>query len=392
MIDFNDQYHILAMALRLGKAANFKAVGKEGKENYQFLFSKLIKMVENDQDSFFIETDKKNDLIHSLGHTIDYYDAKKKEDIQHIIENLREDDPTSFVIIPSYSTTTRLFHDHIYSLIIHKKEDYIVTKIDKLESMISNFQLKVDPKNLDKLSDILYYSKFDYRKTRISVDIFSKLKKISTEKPFALHNKLRGYPGITNCPILEPLTALKWTVYNCNKPILSDEIKKKQVIYPKLWPSKDLRVRFYQTFLGDDEQHNRQFSMLWNYYVMRKIETQLVDKEYIGKIRCLSIKYLSKVLNDPAIPIEFKKNQTNEASKSKYKVFHSRSKKLETLHTKISNIINKKCMPIDESQNKNAVNSQHFTLSTRIVPTSSDNVSYIGSPSKKESQACSIQR
>ncbi|MGL9771773.1 hypothetical protein [Enterococcus sp. DIV0996a] len=45
MIDFNDQYHILAMALRLGKATNFKAVGKKGKENYQFLFSKLIKMI-----------------------------------------------------------------------------------------------------------------------------------------------------------------------------------------------------------------------------------------------------------------------------------------------------------------------------------------------------------
>lgn len=79
MIDFNDQYHILAMALRLGKAANFKAVGKKGKENYQFLFSKLIKMIENDQDSFFIETDKKNDLIHSFKQTIDYYDGKKEE-------------------------------------------------------------------------------------------------------------------------------------------------------------------------------------------------------------------------------------------------------------------------------------------------------------------------
>ena len=392
MIDFNDQYHILAMALRLGKATNFKAVGKKGKENYQFLFSKLIKMIENDQDSFFIETVKKNDLIHSLEHTIDYYDAKKREDIQHIMENLKEDDPTSFVIIPSYSTTIRLFHDHIYSLIIHKNKDYIVTKINKLESMTTNFQLKIDEKNLNKLSDILYYSKFEYRKTRISVDIFSKLKKIAVEKPSALHVKMRGYPGITNCPILEPLTALKWTVYNCNKPISSAEIKEKKVINPKLWPSKELRMRFYQTFLTDNEQHNQQFSILWHYYTMRKAETQLVDKEYIGKIRYLSIKYLNKVLNDPAVPIEFKRNQTNEASQQNYKVFHSRSKKLETLHTKISHITNKKNITTDKSQHKNNENSQYFRPSNSIASTSSDNVTSISFLSKKERQVCSIQR
>lgn len=164
------------------------------------------------------------------------------------------------------------------------------------------------------------------------------------------------------------------------------------MINPKLWPSKELRMRFYQTFLTDNEQHNQQFSILWHYYTMRKAETQLVDKEYIGKIRYLSIKYLNKVLNDPAVPIEFKRNQTNEASQQNYKVFHSRSKKLETLHTKISHITNKKNIATDRSQHKNAENSQDFTLSNRIASTSSANVTYMSFLSKKERQVCSIQR
>ncbi|EYT96751.1 hypothetical protein [Enterococcus mundtii] len=46
-------------------------------------------------------------MKHSFKHTIDYDDGKKR-DVQPIIENLREDDPTSFVIIPSYSINTRL--------------------------------------------------------------------------------------------------------------------------------------------------------------------------------------------------------------------------------------------------------------------------------------------
>lgn len=64
MIDFDRQYHILALALRLGKASDFKAVGDEGKENYQFLFSKFISMIEQDKCSFFIEPQKKLQLSH----------------------------------------------------------------------------------------------------------------------------------------------------------------------------------------------------------------------------------------------------------------------------------------------------------------------------------------
>ncbi|MGL9893889.1 hypothetical protein [Enterococcus mundtii] len=90
MLDFDGQYHQLALALRLGNAAAFEVVGADGKKNYQFLFSRFIKMIENDVDHALINETQKTKVIQSLKSTITYYEMKKPAELQQEIENLKK--------------------------------------------------------------------------------------------------------------------------------------------------------------------------------------------------------------------------------------------------------------------------------------------------------------
>ncbi|WP_242695358.1 hypothetical protein [Enterococcus mundtii] len=87
MLDFDGQYHQLALALRLGNAAEFEVVGSGGRKNYQFLFSRFIKMIENDVAGTLINESQKNQVIQSLRNTIVYYDMKKPAELEEKIRH-----------------------------------------------------------------------------------------------------------------------------------------------------------------------------------------------------------------------------------------------------------------------------------------------------------------
>ncbi|OJG83838.1 hypothetical protein RV14_GL000015 [Enterococcus ratti] len=153
---------MLAMALRLGNAGKFSVVGEEGKKNYQLLFEHFAKMIEKDETAFFIDEKRKPEVIQSVKRTVDYYNTQNPKDLQNIIENLETDQPTSFMIIPSYVNLTMC--DHMYGLILYKKDsNYIVTMIDKLGSGIGDSFCKgafstIPQERVEVLSEFFFIS------------------------------------------------------------------------------------------------------------------------------------------------------------------------------------------------------------------------------------------
>lgn len=59
MNKYERSYSLLSLALGLAEANDFKVIGEEGKKNYQLLFSKFIRMIEDDKNDFFLKHEKK---------------------------------------------------------------------------------------------------------------------------------------------------------------------------------------------------------------------------------------------------------------------------------------------------------------------------------------------
>lgn len=164
---FERSYMLLALAYGLADAGDFKAVGEEGKKNYQLLFSTFIKMLENDEQEALIDREKKPAIIDSLKRTIKFYEMKNPKELQQMMENMKKDDPTDFIIFPAY--ITKKIQDHVFGLILYRKEGhYLVAMIDKLEDTNSDRPSGVFttilPEKLSTLSKIIFQTKFEHHK------------------------------------------------------------------------------------------------------------------------------------------------------------------------------------------------------------------------------------
>lgn len=131
--EFEHREELLALTLSLKENDSITTRGNEGKKHYRLLFNTYIKMLESDNNGFFVKTEDKQNIILSLKRTIDFREAKKPEAIKQMIDQLRNNDPTDFFIIPvSYRTSTKKASKHASSLLIYKKENKcVVTMIDK---------------------------------------------------------------------------------------------------------------------------------------------------------------------------------------------------------------------------------------------------------------------
>ncbi|OTP25355.1 hypothetical protein [Enterococcus mundtii] len=77
MNEFRKKLDILALSLSLQENINHFGLNKD----YQLLFSTYIQMIREDQDNFFIEKERKENIMESLKRTKDFYDFEKKEQV-----------------------------------------------------------------------------------------------------------------------------------------------------------------------------------------------------------------------------------------------------------------------------------------------------------------------
>lgn len=221
MNEFRKKLDILALSLSLQENINHFGLNKD----YQLLFSTYIQMIREDQDNFFIEKERKENIMESLKRTKDFYDFEKKEQVQMIFEKLRNDDPTDFMLIPSsfYPGEYGAVSPHICGLTVYKKNDsFIIMKVDKEKNFddhtVSYFE--IPPTKILELSELFLKERFhEVRKP------YFVLRRLAT---LSIQNESIGIPAIVmkeqktgNCSVNEVDAALKTILFHCSKDIFS---------------------------------------------------------------------------------------------------------------------------------------------------------------------------
>lgn len=348
MNKYERSYSLLSLALGLAEANDFKVVGEEGKKNYQLLFSKFIRMVEDDKNDFFLKHEKKLPVISSLKRTIAFYDASDPRELQQIIMNMKKNDSTEFMVLPAY--VTRKSMDHVFGLILYRKEDqFMVIMVDKLKHMndhhFTGTVTMIPLKNLVPLSKILFESKLDHHKeSRCNVAKFIYQLGEGENGYERLPLNMGGYDGaLANCPIKEIFGTLRVALYNCRKPILQNT---KDHFHPKLGSTKKSRELFVRAFIKDKQEFSREqvseLTYLFKVYLELKAERKNMAKKNPirgttyskGKI---ALEFIQKsLINASNSPDTFKKSFKNPKA---FRVFSTDNKNLEKLENALNDII-----------------------------------------------------
>ncbi|WP_301359477.1 hypothetical protein [Enterococcus spodopteracolus] len=107
--DFKKRIDMLAMNLSLKENDRFYS-------GLEMIFTLYEKMIQNDQDTFFIDKERKAHIIESLKYSKQIFETKKLMKMQELLLNLRSDDPTDFLIFPAtFSVFEEELSYHLYS-------------------------------------------------------------------------------------------------------------------------------------------------------------------------------------------------------------------------------------------------------------------------------------
>ena len=242
---------------------------------YDLLFSTYIKMIKNDQEDFFIDKQRQPNIIQSLQRTIEIYKRTNIEDLHNIFLNLKNNDPTDFLLCPAY------FHmldpkegGHICGLTIYKRDnELIIMQVDKesfFESGAVSY-VKVPLKNIQELSQIIFSARefFDFK----PYGILRKIEAIS-HKFKAISSIKLAHQTTGNCGIIEIEATLRLILFHCKKDIFAlqtcDRITPKWGRDSQDSATIEMKVRFVEAMKGTDQEWNENFDYVLSYYLYRK--------------------------------------------------------------------------------------------------------------------------
>ncbi|MBO0460530.1 MULTISPECIES: hypothetical protein [unclassified Enterococcus] len=309
--DFKERVEMLAEALSLkGSETDFN-IGDN-----RLLFSTYIKMIESDQDEFFIEKDHKHKIINSLKNTLSVYDSQESESIKNMFEKLKNNDPTDFVLVPVFffPGDYRKELAHVCGFTVYKKdEQFIVLKVDKqrLFDGYTASYFEIPANNSKELGELFFQERDSWQKAPYY--IFNELAKLSTS------NKTIPIPAIemkeqttTNCGVNEIEASLKTILFNCRTDIFS--LDKDTPVTPT-WKPKyreamtEMRRRFLDALKGKNIEQNKNLDHIFHFYLYRKgklvekpgFDAALSSSNWYWRIRNL-------YSEDPYIPIMLDNN------------------------------------------------------------------------------------
>lgn len=355
--EFRKKLDILALSLSLQENINNFGLNKD----YQLLFSTYIQMIRDDQDDFFIEKRQKENIIESLNRTIDFYDFEKIEQVQMILEKLRNNDPTDFILIPSsfYPGEYGEISSHTCGLTVYKKNNsFVIMKVDKEKGFddqtVSYFE--IPPTNILKLSQLFLDERF--HEVRKPYFVLNRLATLS------IQNESIGIPAITmkgqksgNCSVSEVDASLKTILYNCRKDLFS--LDTSEQVTPK-WHSEhaesilEMRNRFLIALKGKNPELNRQLDYIYLYYLCKKgqLKSEFLKNIYTKNRRWhLQIQflfkedpYISAIFNNPGQLPTIDENLIQEKSNNIIKSLgiHSTSKLAEFSADDLIEYLNRK--------------------------------------------------
>lgn len=268
--DFDQRLEILALSLSLKE--NDRLSFPNG---YESLFSMYIKMFQKDQDAFFIDNERKPNIIASLERSRQAYRLDKVDEFRELLMNMKHDDPTDFIICPIDFCVSDDVQDaaHVCGLTFYRKTDHLLAiKVDKEkffdQSVVSYVHIPIT--KIKELSEILFIER-----GYINLNVFAILRKIE-----AISEQFQSLPMIEmkrqmagNCIISEVEAALKVALFNCHTSLFS--LTANERVTPKWNRNREhsileMRKRFLEAVKGDNQVWNSQFDYLFDYYLYRK--------------------------------------------------------------------------------------------------------------------------
>lgn len=354
--EFRKKLDLLALSLSLQENINHFGLNKD----YQ-LFATYIQMICDDQDDFFIEKRQKENIIESLNRTIDFYDFEKIEQVQMILEKLRNNDPTDFILIPSsfYPGEYGEISSHTCGLTVYKKNNsFVIMKVDKEKEFddhtVSYFE--IPPTNILKLSQLFLEERFhEVRKPYFVLNRLATLS-IQNESIGILAITMKGQKS-GNCSVSEVDASLKTILYNCRKDLFS--LDTSEQVTPK-WHSEqaesilEMRKRFLIALKGKNPELNWQLDYIYIYYLCKKgqLKSEFLKNIYTKNRRWhLQIQflfkedpYISAIFNNPGQLPTIDENLIQEKSNNIIKSLgiHSTSKLAEFSSDDLIEYLNQK--------------------------------------------------
>ncbi len=277
---------LLALLLALKENGSYHSTGSDGKILYTLLFTTYQKMIAQDQQNFFIPKQQQSAISTSLQNTIDFYQSAKQGEIKQLLENLKPDDRTSFMILP-IQFLTEGEQKHAAGLLIHRHNDqYVLSILDKARffQQRTGSYLTIPEKNIEKFSELLLDSKNSdeiYRNSpTVSYDRWSNygiLKAFTTlsNEPHAKDLKINLSKQIEgNCIIAGVDAAFKTALYHCHTDIFQTIDTRKEKLTPKYNVKENatfqMRRRFLHALKGNDHNENKKLDRIFSYYEERK--------------------------------------------------------------------------------------------------------------------------
>lgn len=160
--EFEKRVDMLALSLALKpNDKNF-----DQNDDYKLLISTYIKMLEQDQDDFFIDRNSKQNIIRSLERTKAYFDFAEENQLRASLEKLVNDDPTDFMLFPMVVPLSEDInvYQHLMGFVVYKKEhDFIVLTVDKMTNYYDdNVVYQIIPKQrIKELSTLFFEERYD---------------------------------------------------------------------------------------------------------------------------------------------------------------------------------------------------------------------------------------
>ncbi|MBO1298708.1 MULTISPECIES: hypothetical protein [unclassified Enterococcus] len=242
---------------------------------YKLLIPTYIKMLENDQDSFFIDKKRKSNIVQSLKRTTEVYELKKVKYLQNMFEKLRNNDPTDFVLLPTrFQLLDPKKSGHAIGLVVYKRDnEFVVLQVDKEQffgrGAVS--YVKVLERKIKDLSQILLSKKNYY-----DLKPYGILKNIE-----AISHNFKAIPSIKlarqttgNCTIIEIESTLKMILFNCKQDIF--RLDPSEIVTPK-WNMRmqeiaalEMKKRFLAAMKGPNQDWNKNLDHVFAYYLLRK--------------------------------------------------------------------------------------------------------------------------
>lgn len=268
-IEFTQRADFLALSLSLKSNTNIFMTP----ENHNLLLSIYIKMLKDDHDQFFIDTNRQTNIIQSLNRTVERYNHEKPENLKVMLENLRNNDPTDFLFFPAnYFAFDSKYTGYVCGLTVYKKDDaFLILKVDKERENTSKgvSYVELSSSKVEELSKIIFSSK-----ELLNVRPYETLKKIE-----AISHTFIAIPAIqladqitNNGGVSEIETSLMMILFHCQNNLF--ELSEQSKITPK-WNSEwqastaEMRKRFLHAVKGENHEWNENFDYIFSYYECR---------------------------------------------------------------------------------------------------------------------------